>query len=141
MNQLSQGSNRGRARRIGMFLPHLFAVISLGLLLPACSSTPLPPTQQISAAEQALVDAEQTRVAEYALPEMQEARAKLASARAAVKSEDMVLAKRLAEQASVNIKLAAAKAELAKEKAVNEDMKKNIHVLKQEMNRKTGGPQ
>jgi len=141
MNHIKQSNLRSSARRIGVLLPRLFIIVSLGLLLPACSSTPLPPTQEISAAEQSLMDAEQARVGEYALPEMQEARAKMSSARAAVKSENMVLAKRLAQQASADIKLATAKAELAKEQAVNEDMKKNIHVLKQEMNRNTGGQQ
>lgn len=111
------------------------------LLLAACASKPLPPTQEISAAEQSLTDAEQARVAEYALPEMQRAREQLADSRAAVLKEDMVLAKRLAQQASMNIKLAAAKAELAKAEQVNTDMTKNIDVLKEEMQRKSGDAQ
>lgn len=138
MKQITQGNNRRKVRPIYMVLPNLFFILCLGFLLPACSSAPVAPTQEITAAEQSLIDAEQARVAEYALPEMQEARAKISSARAAVKSEDMVLAKRLAEQASLDIKLATAKAALAKEQEVNKEMKKSIDVLKQEMNRKTG---
>jgi hypothetical protein len=111
------------------------------LLLAACASKPLPPTQEISAAEQSLTDAEQARVAEYALPEMQRAREQLSDSRAAVLKEDMVTAKRLAQQASMNIKLAAAKAELAKAEEVNKDMTKNIDVLKEEMQRKSGDTQ
>jgi len=111
------------------------------LLLAACASKPLPPTQEISAAEQSLTDAEQARVAEYALPEMQRAREQLSDSRAAVLKEDMVTAKRLAQQASLNIKLAAAKAELAKAEEVNKDMTKNIDVLKEEMQRKSGDTQ
>tara|TARA_R100000656_G_scaffold40504_1_gene33781 strand:- start:139 stop:555 length:417 start_codon:yes stop_codon:yes gene_type:complete len=123
------------------FTPHLLVLgISL-LLLGACASKLLPPTQEISAAEQSLTDAEQARVAEYALPEMQRAREQLSDSRAAVAKEDMVLAKRLAQQASMNIKLASAKAELAKAEAVNTDMTKNIDVLKEEMQRKTGDTQ
>ena len=72
---------------------------------------------------------------------MQEAREQLSASRAAVLKEDMVLAKRLAQQASMNIKLAAAKAELAKAEEVNTDMTKNIDVLKEEMQRKTGDTQ
>lgn len=120
---------------------HLLALGTSLLLLTACASKPLPPTQEISAAEQSLTDAEQARVAEYALPEMQEAREQLSASRAAVLKEDMVLAKRLAQQASLNIKLAAAKAELAKAEEVNTDMTKNIDVLKEEMQRKTGDAQ
>jgi hypothetical protein len=124
-----------------MSILHLLALGASLLLLAACASKPLPPTQEISAAEQSLTDAEQARVAEYALPEMQEAREQLSASRAAVLKEDMVLAKRLAQQASMNIKLAAAKAELAKAEEVNTDMTKNIDVLKEEMQRKTGDAQ
>jgi hypothetical protein len=124
-----------------MSILHLLALGTSLLLLTACASTPLPPTQEISAAEQSLTDAEQARVAEYALPEMQEAREQLSASRAAVLKEDMVLAKRLAQQASMNIKLAAAKAELAKAEEVNTDMTQNIDVLKEEMQRKTGETQ
>jgi hypothetical protein len=111
------------------------------LLLVACASKPLPPTQEISAAEQSLADAEQARVAEYALPEMQEAREQLRVSRTAVLKEDMVLAKRLAQQASMSVRLAVAKAELAKAEKVNADMTKNIDVLREEMQRKTGDTQ
>jgi Domain of unknown function (DUF4398) len=124
-----------------MSILHLLALGTSLLLLAACASKPLPPTQEISAAEQSLTDAEQARVAQYALPEMQEAREQLSASRAAVLKEDMVLAKRLAQQASMNIKLAAAKAELAKAEAVNTDMTKNIDVLKEEMQRKSGDAQ
>lgn len=124
-----------------MSIPRLLVLGTSLLLLAACASKPLPPTQEISAAEQSLTDAEQARVAEYALPEMQEAREQLSASRAAVLKEDMVLAKRLAQQASMNIKLAAAKAELAKAEEVNTDMTKNIDVLKEEMQRKTGDAQ
>ena len=124
-----------------MSILHLLALGASLLLLAACASKPLPPTQEISAAEQSLTDAEQARVAEYALPEMQEAREQLSASRAAVLKEDMVLAKRLAQQASMNIKLAAAKAELAKAEEVNTDITQNIDVLKEEMQRKTGETQ
>jgi putative cell wall-binding protein len=128
------------------YFPHTLllraaAIIVTGSLLVACASKPQAPTLEISAAEQSMVDAEQARVAEYALPELQEARTKLSAARTAVQNENMVLAKRMAEQASVDIKLASAKSELAKARDVNDDMKKNIHVLKQEMNRKMGDQQ
>lgn len=110
------------------------------LLLTACASTP-PPTKEISEAERSMVDAEQARVAQHALPELQEARSKLAEARIAIQNEEMDRAKRLALEASADIKLASAKAELAKAEAVNTDMQKNIHVLKEEMQRTSGEQQ
>jgi hypothetical protein len=127
-------------RRARNLIPRVFITAGSLLLIAACASTP-PPTQEISAAEQSMTDAEQARVAEHALPELQEARTKLSAARTAVQNEDMVLAKRMAEQASIDIQLASAKAELAKAEAVNDDLTKNIDVLKQEMDRNTGAQQ
>lgn len=121
-------------------------IFSLGLLfilfavlISGCTSSLPPPTQQIAAAEEALSNAEQARVAEHSLPELQEARSKLSNARAAVQNNEMLLAKRMAEQASIDIKLASAKAELAKAEIVNTDMERGIDVLNQEMQRNTGG--
>ncbi|UUA74664.1 DUF4398 domain-containing protein [Cellvibrio sp. QJXJ] len=116
------------------------ALLAGFLFLTACASTP-PPTKEISAAEQSMIDAEQARVAQYALPELQEARSKLAAARTAVLNEEMEEAKRLAVEASAGIKFATAKAELAKAEAVNADMQKNIRVLKEEMQRTSGEQQ
>lgn len=127
------------AAKIKLVAPFISLTAGI-LLLAACASTP-PPTQEISAAEQSMVDAEQARVAQYALPELQEARSKLAAARTAVLNEEMEQAKRLALEASAGIKLASAKAELAKAEAVNADMQKNIHVLKEEMQRTSGEQQ
>lgn len=127
--------------RAWTLLPRILILIGASVFLIACASKPQTPTMEISAAEQSMIDAEQARVAEYALPELQDARRKLSAARVAVESEDMLLAKRLAEQASMEIKFASAKAELAKAQAVNEDMKKNNNVLNQEMNRTMGDPQ
>lgn len=108
------------------------------LVLVACAAVPLPPTQELQAAEQAISNAEKARVADYASPELGEARTKLTAARSAVQAENMVLAQRLAEQSRVEAELASAKAEAVKAKAVNDEMKESIDTLKQEMQRNTG---
>lgn len=128
-------------RNLIILLPLLLFVLAASTLLTACASKPLGPSMEMSTAEQSLIDAEQARVADYALPELQDARRKLSAARVAAQNENMLLANRLAEQASWEIKLASAKSELAKAQSVNEDMKNNIHTLKQEMNRNTGESQ
>lgn len=122
------------------YLPslRLLPVMAGLFLLAACASTPEPPTEQLRAAEQAITTAEQARVADYASPELNEAREKLAAAKNAVAQEEMVLAQRLAEQSRVNADLASAKADMLKAKAVNEEMQKSIDILKQEMQRNTG---
>lgn len=104
----------------------------------ACASAPLPPDQELKAAEQAIATAEQARVADTVSPELSEAREKLVFARAAVQQENMVLAGRLAEQSRVDAELASAKAEAVKAGAVNDEMRKSTEALKQEMQRNTG---
>jgi hypothetical protein len=112
-------------------------VVFACLFLAACASTP-PPTQQITAAEVAIGNAEQARVADYASPELTAAREKLTAARAAVVKEDMKTAKRLAEQAALEADLATAKLNAAKAKTVNDEMLKSTSVIKQEMQRNPG---
>lgn len=123
--------NAALSRRLATALPGL-------LLLAACATVPQPPTQALQAAEMAIATAEKARVADYASPELSEARVKLTEARTAVQQQHMVLALRLAEQSRVDAELASAKSEEVKSRLVNDEMKKSTDTLKQEMNRNTG---
>lgn len=115
------------------------SIIFVGALtLASCMSKPVAPTQELQSAEQAITQAEQARVADYASPELREAREKLTAAQAAVRKEDMTLARRLAEQSKVEADLAMAKAQVAKAQLVNDEMKKGTKSLQQEMQRNTG---
>jgi len=105
--------------------------------LAACSSP--PPDRELQAAELSITNAEKARVADYASPELGEARNKLTAARAAVSEGDMEDAKRLAEQARVNADLATAKAAAAKAAVVNTEMQDSTETLKTEMDRNQGG--
>lgn len=117
----------------------LFAGLLFGLFITGCASTPEPPTDALQAAQLAIESAEQARVADYAPTELRDAREDLAAARTAVQDEDMLLARRLAEQSRANAELASAKAEEAKARAVNDEMQKGIDALKQELDRNSGG--
>lgn len=124
-------------------LPVLAATALAALLvLSGCASPLVPPTQELQAAEAAITTAEQARVADYASPELGEARVKLTAAQAAVqkaeRQEDMLQAKRLAEQSKVDAELALAKANAAKARTVNSEMIKSTDVIKQEMQRNPG---
>jgi hypothetical protein len=122
--------------------PLCIALTATGFLaLAACASTPQPPTQALQAAESAIESAEQARVADYASGELTLAREKLTAARAAVRNEDMVKARYLAEESRVHADLASARAEELKSKAVNDEMRKSIDTLKQEMQRISGARQ
>lgn len=112
-------------------------VVSL-LVLSACASSPKPPTESLQAAELAIGNAEQARVADYASPELAAAREKLIAARVAVEKDEMVKAARLADESTADAKLALARADVAKAKAVNEEMRKSTEALKQEMQRNPG---
>ena len=108
-----------------------------GLLLSSCASTPAP-TEAVNAAELAIATAEQARVADYAAPELGEAREYLTSAKIAVAKKEMIEARRFAEKARINADYAVARANAEKAKSVNEQMQESISTLKQEMQRNTG---
>ena len=135
MTQSSETSSE-RAIRAS---PLIAAAAMAGLLaLSACAAAPEPPTLALQAAEAAIVNAEQDRVADYASAELRQAREKLSAARTEVRNEEMVKARYLAEESRVHAELAAAQAEEIKAKAVNDDMQKSIDTLKQEMKRSSG---
>lgn len=124
----------------GLIKPSALAAV---LMLGACASVAPPPTAALRAAETAIAIADRERVADYASPELTEARqkltaAKVAAAKADATNKDMVQAQRLADQARVNAELATAKAEAMKAKAINDEIQKSINTLKQEMQRNTG---
>jgi hypothetical protein len=108
------------------------------LSLAACASTPMPPTQELQAAESAITNAEQARVADYASQDLNQAREKLAAANIAVQKREMIQARQLADESRVSAELATAKASMTKAQQVNEEMQKSITTLKQEMQRNTG---
>ena len=108
------------------------------LLLAACASQPVPPTQKLQAAQFAIQSAEQARVGEHAAHELGMARKKLAAAEAAVQDEDMLLATRLAEQSRAEAELAIARSQMTKARIVNQEMRDSTESLKQEMQRNTG---
>ncbi len=116
----------------------LVTILLGALALSACASAPVPPTAALQAAELAIANAEEARIADYSSPELGKARENLTAARAAVGKEQMVLALHLAEQSRADAELASAKAEMSKAKAVNDEMRKSTDTLKQEMQRNPG---
>lgn len=118
-------------------LRHL-AMASVVLMLFSCTSTESPPTNELKSAELAIQQAEQSRASEHAFSELQEARNKLKEARDAVSKERYEIARRLAMQSSTYAELAVAKTDLRKAQEVNNQMEKNLRVLREELNRNSG---
>ncbi len=114
------------------------AVVGL-LMLTACASAQPPPTADLQAAEQAIAEADRSRVADYSSLELSEARDKLTAARSAVQAEHMDKAQRLAQQAKVDAQLATAKADVASAETINQEMQDSINMLKNEMQRSATG--
>lgn len=124
-----------------VFLP----VMVLAIGLSACASAPQVPTESIMAADAAIRQAEEARVADYASPELRSAREKITAARAmaekATKEKDektMKRARSLADESRSDAELAIAKAQAAKADAVNKEMQRNNDTLQQELQRKNG---
>lgn len=119
----------------------LSAVPAVSLvLLSACASTPLPPTESLTDARQAIANAEQSDARQYAGAELDEARRQLSMAERAVGMERMIEADRFARQSQVAAELAMARAGSAKAAEINHEMRRSTEALLEEM-RRTGDRQ
>ncbi len=113
----------------------LFCVLALAALLTACASAPLPPTESLNAARDAIARAEQSDARQYAGAELEEARAQLVMAEKAVAKESMTEADQLAKQARVAARLAMARTQAAKAAEINREMGRGADALDVEMGR------
>lgn len=120
---------------------YLGAGMALLLLLSAgCAVTPPAPTGSLSAARQAITNAERSGAQHYAGAELNDARQRLLMAERAVRSEHMIEAERLAEEAKLAAELASATTETSKALESNQELSRSVQALVDEM-RRTGGQQ
>jgi len=110
-------------------------------LLALCGCASTPPTASLEQARHAIATAEQAEAGRYAPGELSDARAHLASADNAVRSQNMNTAQRLAEESTADAELASAKTADIKANAVNNDMKRSTATLIDEMQRNSGAQQ
>jgi len=103
------------------------ALVSLGLA--ACAGDVPPPTAQMGASSQAILNAERAGAAEYAPTEMQLARSKMAAADAAMRADNRTEARRLAEQAQADAELAAARAQNAMAQQAAGTVRRDMNAL------------
>lgn len=140
LDEITMNETRSSLQRILSVAALVIATVVIQLLMSGCSSTPKPPTDAIQAAEIAISTAEQARVADYASPELSQAREKLLNAKVAVEKEQMTRARWLAEESKASAELAVARAAAGKAKAVNDELQKGNAVLEQELQRNTNQP-
>lgn len=109
------------------------AAIALTLALGACAA-PYKPVAELAAAR-TMVSNAQPAAARYAPQELRAAQAKLARAEAAMAAEEYEAARRLAEQAEVDAKLAWSIAESERARQAVAELNQSIDVLQKELER------
>lgn len=105
-------------------------------LLGACASTPVP-KEQLAVAEAAVKQASNTGTSEGAPMQQRVATDKLAAARAAAASGDMLRARQLAEQTELDARVAELHAQTLRARKAAEESQSAARALSEEIDRKT----
>ncbi|PHV05033.1 hypothetical protein CSQ96_22810 [Janthinobacterium sp. BJB412] len=113
----------------------LLCSIAAMLALGACASQKTPATADVAVSRAAVENATSAGAADLAPAEMQSARDKLMRANQALAAKDYGVARDLANQASVDAKLAQSKANSAKASTAADELQQSIRVLREELDR------
>ena len=105
--------------------------LSAAVTLAGCAGTP-PPTTQLAVAKQAVTDADTAEGAEYAPVELRKAREKLSEAEQANLDEQYDKARRLAEQAVWDARVAERKARAEKARYTLRQAEEGTNELREE---------
>ncbi|MDA8329361.1 MAG: DUF4398 domain-containing protein [Betaproteobacteria bacterium] len=108
--------------------------IGTAMLIAGCASTPAP-TEQMATSRAAINNASSAGGEEYAPLQLQSAKAKMDAAEQAMKAENYVLARRLAEEAQADADLAVAMARSDKAAKAAKAVQQDSHALRQEIDR------
>lgn len=106
------------------------AAVLASLALVACVNDVPPPTAQMGASSQAILNAERAGAQEFAPAELQAARSKMAAADAAMRADNRLEARRLAEQAQADADFAAAKAQNAAAQQAATTVRRDVQSLR-----------
>ena len=109
-------------------------LLSGALGVSACA-TAQPPVASLSRAELAVRQASESNASQYAPMELQSAREKLDEARLALDAREYERARRLAEQALADTRLAEARAEIESSRQTARDLRLTIEALRDEVAR------
>ena len=112
-----------------------FGIAACAALAFGCASAP-PPREQMAVSKLAIANAVSAGGTEYAPVEMKSAQEKLDLANRAMAKEDYDDARRYAEQAQADARLAETKAQSAKAQKSAAALQDDVRVLRDELNRK-----
>lgn len=111
-------------------------LIGAALSLASCASKPPVPNEQLAVSKAAIEQAQRAQANEYAAVELRQAQDKLSQAQAAVQREDYTAAKRLAEQAEADARLAETKSHSTKARNAVAEINESIQALRRELERR-----
>lgn len=111
----------------------LWLALGSSLLLAGCAGD--PPKTELAVADRAVTAAETAGAVEFAPLEMKAARDKLGEAERAEQEKDYEKARRLAEQAEWDARVAERKAQAAKVQQALEDARRGVEELREESQR------
>ena len=115
------------------------AIVPVALLLgvSGCATVPAPPVEQMAVSRSAVEQVSSSpNVADAAPVEMQLARQKLERAQRAMNDKDYALARRMAEEAEVDARVAEARASSARGERAWKEVQESIRALQDEINRR-----
>ena len=115
------------------------ATVPFALLLgvSGCATVPAPPVEQMAVSRSAVEQVSSSpNVADAAPVEMQLARQKLERAQRAMNDKDYALARRMAEEAEVDARVAEARASSARGERAWKEVQESIRALQDEINRR-----
>jgi hypothetical protein len=115
-------------------LTRTIGVLAVAGALCACQ-TPRQPIEAVARADAALDQADLGEAAEHAPLELRLAREKLEKAKSRLRAERYTDARRLAEQALVDVQLAEVKAESAEARETAQDLREGIQTIQDEARR------
>jgi hypothetical protein len=121
-------------KRINSYCYVLTILTAISLVLfTGCAVKVAPPVENIANAELTIKEAEEDNASVNAPLELKIAKEKLEAARQAMENEAYAVAKRLADEALIDAKLAAVKSQTVKAKKMAEETRENVESLRKEI--------
>jgi hypothetical protein len=104
----------------------------LASFMAACASSPTAPHEELAAADLAVRQIQESSASEHAPGELRLARSKLEQAQTAMQHENYIRARRMAEQAIVDARLADVKTDAARSEEILAQSNASVEALERE---------